>query len=188
MIDRMKTLGLWRACHILDPHLSMFEHMAVRALSYRQNYYDPVSQKTNIPWYVIAALDMREENFSHSGYLGNGDPLWRVTTHVPRGRGPFSSWFEGAIDALHFDHMDELPYGGHWDIVTALIKCEGYNGLGYAAHGIPSPYVWAGTNIQVPGKYVSDGHWDSSAWDSQPGVAGLFIALKKNHGIDLNEA
>lgn len=168
--------------------LAMLEHQAVRALSYKTNYYDPVSSATNIPWYVIAALDMREEDFNHNGYLGNGDPLWKKTTHVPRGRGPFPTWYAGAIDALHYDKMDHLPEGGHWDIVTALIKCEGYNGLGYANRGMPSPYIWGGTNIQVRGKYTGDGHFDPNAMDTQPGCAGLFLALKQSHGIDLNEA
>lgn len=188
MINRLHILELWRKCEIRLEKKNMFEHQAQRALLYKVNFYDPVSLETKIPWYVIAALDMREEDFNHNGYLGNGDPLWRKTRHVPRGRGPFKTWYEGAIDALHLDGMTILPEGGHWDIVTSLIKCEGFNGLGYAHMGLPSPYVWAGTNIQVKGKYVADGHFDRSAWDNQPGCAGLFLALKENHGIDLNEA
>lgn len=187
IIDRMKVLGLWQRCEIHQDLVPMFEHMADRALSYKQAFYDPVSLATNIPWYLIAALDMREENFNHSGYLGNGDPLWEKTRHVPKGRGPFKTWYEGAIDALNLDGMSHLPTDGHWDIVTVLIKCEAFNGLGYASKGLPSPYVWAGTTIQKYGKYRSDGHFDPNAWDEQPGCAGLFITLKNNHGIDLKE-
>lgn len=188
-MDRLKVLDHWQECAILSTQAAMFEHMAQRALSYKENYYDPVTKATDIPWYMIAALDMREENFDHNGYLGNGDPLWRPTTHVPRGRGPFKSWFDGAIDALKYDHVTpSFGQGNHWDIVTVLIACEKYNGIGYANHSLPSPYVWAGTNIQVAGKYVADGHFDPSAWDRQPGCAGLFLALKQNHRIDLNEA
>lgn len=188
MIDRMHILSLWQKCEMLPGSEAMLEHMAQRCLSYKTNFYGPVSTATGIPWYVIAALDMREENFNHSGYLGNGDPLYKVTTHVPHGRGPFKTWYEGAIDALNLDHMSMLPKGGHWDIVTSLIKCEGYNGMGYMTKGLRSPYVWAGTNIQEHGKYVADGHFDPNAWDTQPGCAGLFLALKKNHGVDLSEA
>lgn len=188
MINRLHVLDLWQRAKMLPDKEAMLERMAQKAMSFKTDFYDPVTRVTGIPWYVIASLDMREEDFDHKGYLGNGDPLNKVTRHVPKGRGPFKTWFEGAIDALHLDGVHILPKGSHWDIVTALIKCEGYNGLGYSTKGIPSPYVWAGTNIQVHGKYVADGHYDPNAWDTQPGCAGLFLALKKNHGVDLNEA
>lgn len=188
IIDRMAVLGLWRNCQVSSKHQAEMEHYAQKALLYKTNFYDPVSQATRIPWYVIAALDMREESFNHSGYLGNGDPLWHTTTHVPKGRGPFKTWYEGAIDALTLDHMGLLPANGHWDIVTALIKCEGYNGLGYATKGLPSPYVWSLTNIQMAGKYTSDGHFSPSSWDTQPGCAALFLTLREKHQVDLNEA
>lgn len=188
IINRMAVLSFWRACVVLPEHQAEMENYAKKALLYKPSFYDPVSSALGIPWYVIAALDMREENFSHNGYLGNGDPLWRVTTHVPKGRGPFSTWYEGAIDALNYDRMNILPPGGHWDIVTSLIKVEGYNGMGYATKNLRSPYVWAKTNQQQHAKYVADGHFDPNAWDTQPGCAALFLTLKQKHGVDLNEA
>lgn len=188
IIDRMKVLGLWQNAHIKPERLNEMKHVAGLVMQYKAHFYDPVEAATRVPWYVTGAIDSREENFSHGGYLGNGDPLSRVTTHVPRGRGPFTSWYAGAIDAYHLDGMDHLPVGGHWDIVTALIKCEAYNGLGYASKGLPSPYVWGGTNIQKPGKYIRDGVWSSTAWDSQPGCAAIWLALKQFHNVDLSEA
>lgn len=188
IVDRLKVLALWRATVIKTPRLQEMRHLADIIAGYRAQFYDPVEKATGVPWYVVGAIDCREENFSHGSYLGNGDPLYRVSTHVPRGRGPFSSWYAGAIDAFHLDGMGHLPAGGHWDIVTALIKCEAYNGMGYASHGLPSPYVWGGTNIQQAGKYTSDGHWSPSTWDSQPGCAAMFLALKLYHGVDLSEA
>lgn len=187
IINRMAELEQWRKCKILPEHVSEFNHIADLVMNYK-SLYDPISEATGIPFYVIGALDSREEGFNHHGYLGNGDPLYKATTHVPRGRGPFLDWTLGALDALRFDGMDRLPAGGHWDIVTALIKCEGYNGLGYAHMGLPSPYIWAGTNIQKHGKYVADGHFDPQAIDTQPGVAGIFLALKAKYNVDLNEA
>src|SRR6185437_13147463 len=56
---------------------------------------------------------------------------------------------------------------------------EQYNGLGYAARGMPSPYLWAGTDQYRSGKYVRDGVYDSHAVDSQPGCAGLLLALSE---------
>lgn len=182
---RLTVLNRWRGCQILPTQKLVMESQAARALSFKTNFYDPVEKAIGIPWYVVAALDMREESFNHSGYLGNGDPWNKKSVHVPAGRGPFNSWYEGAIDALKLQGFDKV---GHWDIVTALIHCENYNGLGYKKRGMPSPYVWAKTSVQVPGKYVADGKFDSSAIDSQPGCAALFLALKQNHGVDLNEA
>lgn len=187
VLNRLAELELWRKCQILKEKVEEFNQIADTVIRYKP-LYDEVAHATGVPWYVIGAIDCREESFNHHGYLGNGDPLYKITTHVPRGRGPFPTWQAGAIDALRFDGMDRLPAGGHWDIVTALIKCEGYNGYGYAHMGIPSPYVWAGTNIQRTGKYVGDGHFDPNAVDQQPGCAGIFLSLKTNHGIDLSEA
>lgn len=184
----MKVLKLWQTCHVKPERLNEMKHLADKIVGFRNEFYDPVEKATGVPWYVIGAIDCREESFDHRGYLGNGDPLSQVTKHVPRGRGPFANWYQGAIDAFHVDGMGHLPPGGHWDVVTALIKCEGYNGLGYASKGLPSPYVWGGTNIQQAGKYVGDGHFSSTAWDSQPGCAAMWLALKAFHGVDLGEA
>ena len=54
---------------------------------------------------------------------------------------------------------------------------EQYNGLGYAARGRPSPYVWSGTDQYRSGKYVRDGVYDPNVVDSQPGCAGLLKAM-----------
>lgn len=188
MFDRMHVLNLWQNAIIMLDYEPELHALADKLISFKAGYYDQVEKQTNIPWYVVGALDSREESFDHSCYLGNGDPLSRPTRHVPQGRGPFSSWYAGAIDSLTLDGFSRLPSGGHWDIVTSLIKCESYNGLGYAHMGLPSPYVWALTNQQKPGKYISDGHFDHSVWDRQPGCAAIFLALKKYHGVDLREA
>jgi hypothetical protein len=97
--------------------------------------------------------------------------------HVPAGRGPFKSWEDAAVDALN----NCAPYAGRnrdWSIGALLTKLEEYNGLGYAARGVPSPYVWAGTDQYRSGKYVRDGVYDPNVIDSQAGCAGLLIAMK----------
>lgn len=189
MISRELTLERWQKAQIRDSRKAEAEHLAQVALLYKQNFYDPVEKDTGVPWYVVACLDRREEDCNHNAVLANGDSLWRPTVHVPRGIGPFKSWHEGAVFSLKYDHMTPAKgEGEHWDIVTALIAMEAYNGLGYYYRGLPSPYVWAGTSIQVPGKYVGDGAWDAHAMDMQPGCAEILLALKQNHGVDLNEA
>jgi hypothetical protein len=54
---------------------------------------------------------------------------------------------------------------------------EKYNGLGYANKGIPSPYLWAGTDQYIKGKYVQDGKFNANYVDQQLGCAGILKFL-----------
>jgi lysozyme family protein len=95
---------------------------------------------------------------------------------VPAGRGPFSSWEEAAIDALLNCH----PYLGKrkdWSLAGVLIGLELYNGLGYANKGVPSPYLWAGTNQYTSGKYVADGKYDPGHVDQQLGCVAMLLSM-----------
>lgn len=138
--------------------------------------YRAVSARTGVPWAVIAVIHQRECSQDWIGSLAQGDPWNRVSVHVPAGRGPFRSWEEAAIDAL----VDCAPYAARnkdWSIGRMLAKLEQYNGLGYAARGRPSPYIWSGTDQYRSGKYVRDGVYDPNVVDSQPGCAGLLKAM-----------
>jgi lysozyme family protein len=139
--------------------------------------YQAVSEKTGVPWPMIAVIHERECSQDWARSLAQGDPWDRVSVHVPAGRGPFKSWEDAALDALD----DCAPYAGRnkdWSIGALLTKLEEYNGLGYAARDVPSPYVWAGTDQYRSGKYVRDGVYDPNVIDSQPGCAGLLMAMK----------
>jgi hypothetical protein len=59
----------------------------------------------------------------------------------------------------------------------SILKIQTANGLGYAARGRPSPYIWSGTDQYRSGKYVRDGVYDPDAVDSQLGCAGLLMAM-----------
>lgn len=138
--------------------------------------YITVSARTGVPWEFIAVTHQRESSQNWNTQLAQGDPLSRKSTHVPKGRGPFQSWEEGAYDAL----VNCAPYAARnkdWSIGGTLEMLEKYNGLGYAAKGVPSPYVWAGTNQYVKGKYVADGKYDPNHVDTQLGCAGLLKFL-----------
>jgi len=138
--------------------------------------YQLVSQRTGVPWAVIAVIHMRESSQDWTASLAQGDPWNRVSVHVPAGRGPFRSWEDAAVDALANCH----PYAARnkdWSIGGTLTKLEEYNGLGYAAKGRPSPYIWAGTNQYTSGKYVRDGVYDPNTVDTQPGCANLLMTM-----------
>jgi lysozyme family protein len=130
----------------------------------------------NVPWAFIAVAHERESSQDWTGSLAQGDPWNKVSVHVPAGRGPFNSWEEAAIDAL----VNCAPHAARnrdWSIGGTLTMLEQYNGLGYASKGIPSPYIWSGTDQYKSGKYVRDGVFDPNAVDSQLGCAGLLMAM-----------
>jgi lysozyme family protein len=138
--------------------------------------YLMVSAKTGVPWAFIAVAHERECSQDWSGSLAQGDPWNRVSVHIPAGRGPFRSWEDAAVDALVYC----APYAARnkdWSIGGTLTMLEQYNGLGYAARGKPSPYIWSGTNQYVAGKYVRDGVYDPNVVDRQLGCAGLLLAM-----------
>ena len=142
--------------------------------------YEAVSAATGVPWDVIGAIHYRESSGSFAGVLHNGQKIigtGKKTTIVPKGRGPFNTWEEAAVDAL----MNCSPYAGKnrdWSIAGTLDLLERYNGLGYRKMGLPSPYLWAGTDQYVKGKYVADGKFDPDHIDKQLGVAALLKKLR----------
>lgn len=143
-----------------------------RSLIAAKPRYQTVAEKTGVPWFVIAVIHERESSQSWRASLAQGDPWNRASVHVPAGRGPFQSWEEAAIDALT-DCAPHLARHKDWSVGGTLTELEQYNGLGYAARDVPSPYIWAGTDQYRSGKFVRDGVYDSAAVDRQPGCAAL---------------
>jgi lysozyme family protein len=138
--------------------------------------YQVVAAKSGVPWPIIAVIHEREASQNFSTQLGQGDPLNQVSVHVPAGRGPFATWEEGAYDAL-VNCAPFLSRRKDWSLSASLTALETYNGIGYAAKGVPSPYLWAGTDQYRAGKYVKDGVYDPNKVDAQMGCAALLMAL-----------
>lgn len=139
-----------------------------------------------VPWWFIAVVSEREYGGPPhwDKQLGQGDPLDEVSRHDPKGRGPFvdhpgdtiDAWSRGAIDAL----ANCAPYAARWKDWSAggtLTLWEEYNGLGYAAKGVPSAYVWSGTDQYVSGKYIADHVYRASAVDVQEGCAPIIARM-----------
>lgn len=163
----------WEQCHIDAAKGPTFKAVADRLTAPEAKArYQEVEKRTGVPWWFVAVVHEREASQKWNTQLGQGDPLDKKSTHVPKGRGPFQTWEEGAVDAL----VNCAPYAAKnkdWSAGAALTMLEKYNGLGYANKGLPSPYVWAGTDQYVSGKYVSDGIYDPNKVDTQLGCAGL---------------
>lgn len=147
---------------------------AKRLITYVPRYED-ISKKTHVPVIWLAAVGEREDGpaiFTH--YFGNGDPLDRPTTDVPRGRGGFSSFEAGCQDALHYDRIDQVT---DWSWPGSLYEGEAWNGFGPRAHGKHTGYLWAGTNVYTGGKYVRDNEWDPNADDEQLGIVPMMVQM-----------
>jgi lysozyme family protein len=136
--------------------------------------YDEVEKLTCVPWWFVGLLHYRESNCDFATYLGNGQSLKRKTTIVPKGRGPFASFTDGAVDALRYQGYIGIT---DWSIEHALYLMEAFNGFGYVGKGVNSPYVWGGTSNYKIGKYVSDGVFSYSTVDAQLGVAPILKIL-----------
>src|SRR5262249_44802043 len=149
--------NLWATMKIRPERAAMVDAIA-RKLIGRKARYQAVEDETGVPWFVIAAVHNRESDADFDTYLGNGEPLDRETRLVPKGRGPFESWEEGAVDALELDHLDEVE---DWTPARACYEIEKFNGFGYRNNHptVKSPYLWSFTDHYTSGKYVGDGRF-----------------------------
>jgi lysozyme family protein len=143
--------------------------------------YEAVSQSTGVPAHVIASLHNMEAGGSFLLHLHEGSSLkWR-TKYVPKGRPlngtPPFSWEYSAKDALFYDRMHLKQWS---DLGASLNACEDYNGSGYRRYhpGTPTPYLYAATSVERPGKYVSDGKWSPTARSKQVGIAAIWKVMK----------
>lgn len=165
---------------VIDPkRRNEFIKIANARIADKPKYLE-VEKATGVPWAMVAVIDQRESG-ARGGVLHNGEMIvgtGRKTKLVPAGRGPFKTWLEAAVDAL------TMP-GKAWDKVIdwrlekVIYNLEKYNGWGYYWHGVPSAYVWSGSNIYKSGKYIFDGPkgWRSNVVDVQLGCAPLLKTM-----------
>lgn len=140
--------------------------------------YKNISKRTKLPPQLIAAIHYRESSCNFKTYLHNGDPLGKPTIHVPKGI-YFEKFTDAAVDALKEKNKFRKKYklkADSKDMAAMLSFAEVYNGLGYFNKGVVSPYIYSGTNLYKKGKFVSDGSYNASVTDKQPGV---YILIKK---------
>ncbi len=147
-----------------------------QALRYR---YEHVQRITGCPWFVVAAIHMRESGLRVTGHLHNGDPLTARTVRVPKGRPksgtPPWTWEESAVDALSVPpHC--VTHITRWSTERILYELEKYNGWGYLGK-TNSPYLWAGTDQYTSGKYIRDGVYDGGHVDRQLGCVAFLKVL-----------
>lgn len=169
----------------LSPHRVHEAAAITRRIMDNQSRYIAVERSTSVPWYVIAGLHNMESGGSFRHHLHEGSPLSGRTRWIPKGRpasgSPPFSWEVSAYDALvTLKRMDRVNWKS---LEEMLYQCERYNGLGYLKYhrSTPTPYLYAGTSIERPGKYVADGKWSSTARSKQLGIAAIwkYMEVKK---------
>lgn len=166
--------NMWRTMRVT--RAAECEAAARRIMASKARYQD-VEAETGVPWFFIAILHMRESNNSFAGVLHNGEHIigtGRKTRLVPAGRGPFGTWEEAAIDALHLKGLHKIK---SWPVERIGYEAERFNGLGYIYRGVNSPYLWAGSNHYTRGKFVADGKFDPNHEDRQLGVMPVLFKL-----------
>ncbi len=139
--------------------------------------YMAVEMAIGVPWFFVGALHMRESSNDFKGVLHNGQKIIgtnKKTTLVPKGRGPFATWHEAAIDALTLKGFDKIK---DWSPARMGFESERFNGLGYVGKAVNSAYLWAGSNHEQLGKYVADHVWDKKFDDPQIGTMTVLKML-----------
>src|SRR6266496_1241652 len=176
---------LFNRCKIAPDKMAEVKEVVQRILQYQSRYASIAAQST-VPWYVIAVIHNMECGLDFTKHLHNGDSLKRRTVNVPAGRPkigqpPFT--FEvSALDALEYDKLTEWD---DWSIGGICYKLEGFNGWGYRARDINSPYLWSYSNLYTSGKYVADNKWSGTAVSSQCGAAVILRRMSDQGAIDL---
>lgn len=159
-----------------------------RAILANKARYQEVSNAMGglIPWSFIGVIHSLEAGLSFDGVLHNGEKILgtgKKTKLVPKGRGPFTTWEEAAIDALKIKKLDQIT---DWTDERICYELERFNGFGYQSRNINSPYLWSGSNHYTIGKFVSDGKFVKTAKSAQSG-AWLLVARIREIDIPAKE-
>ncbi|ESQ92605.1 hypothetical protein [Asticcacaulis benevestitus] len=177
-------------------YINLFDSMKVRPeragevawhrtklLQFRPRY-EEVAAQTGVPWWFVGIVHGLEGSFNFKAHLHNGDPLTARTVQVPNGRPPVwnppSDWVSSAVDALTYQKHAHQP---DWSLPKTLHRFEGYNGFGYYARNINSPYLWSFSNHYTKGKFVRDGLYDPQAISKQCGAAVMLRTMIDNEDV-----
>lgn len=139
-------------------------------------YYDSIERDVEVPWWFVGILHYMEANLNMDKQILNGQPWKKSTRQNGKTFGPYPSWHQSAIDALQNDKIIGIS---NWSIANTLRLAEVYNGLGYANRELDSPYLWAGTNHEIIGKFDSDGEFNEKLKSKQIGFAPILAQLIK---------
>jgi len=176
---------LFNRCEIAADKMTEVNEVVERILHFK-NLYAPIAAQSTVPWYVIAVIHNMECGLDFTKHLHNGDSLKRRTVNEPEGRPktgqPPFAFDVSALDALEYDKFTTWR---DWSIGGICYKLEGFNGWGYRAQKINSPYLWSYSNLYTSGKYIADKKWSKTAVSRQCGAAVILRRMSELSAIDL---
>jgi lysozyme family protein len=131
--------------------------------------YLEVTAVDGVPAVFIGPSFEREASNNFTKNPAQGWPLSSRSKIIPH-NGPFPDWKSAAIAAYRLNGLDKVG-AGNWTWELICFYGELFNGMGYRdVHHMHSPYLWGGTNIQMPGKYVADDKFVANEMDPQLGI------------------
>jgi len=157
-----------------------------RQITAARGRYRSVELKTGVPWYLTGIIHSLECGLDFNRHLFNGDSLTARTVNNPAGQprdgAPPFPWEFSTVRALQYDGLDKWT---QWDVPGICYCLEKYNGFGYRAHEIHSPYLWGGSNHYASGKFTSDGQFNPDVRTDQIGGAVLLKFLCAANWVNL---
>lgn len=182
---RMEYETRWQNVKVMDGRRAEVESSITHIMKARSQY-EEVERIIGVPWYLVGAIHTMECDGDFSCHLHNGDSLKARTKHEPKGRPlagkPPFGWVDSACDALRMHGFDVWT---DWSVAGMLFKLEAYNGTGYQSRGIPTPYLWSGSQFYTKGKFTADHGFDPNAVSKQIGAAVILIRMYEQALIDV---
>src|SRR5665213_1512171 len=176
---------LFNTCEVNPANSPEIEGIIKQVTAFEDRYAG-VSKISSVPWYVIDVIHNMECSLNFHEHLHNGDPLSARTVDDPAGRPkngqPPFDWESSALDALQYDAFTSWS---DWSLGGICYKLEGYNGWGYRAHNVNTPYLWSYSNHYTSGKYIADRVWSDTAVSRQTGAAVILRRMAEHGLIDL---
>jgi lysozyme family protein len=182
----VKYTKLWNVMKINQDRIAEADAACNLIISGRDRYQG-LSTLTHVPWAIIGIIGYREYGFKYNPphaptlrwdrSLAQGDAFNVPSVHEPKNRGPFNTWEEAGYDAL----VNCAPYAAKWKDWTppgSLVILMKYNGEGYDERGVVDPYIFAGTDQYIKGKYDADEHYDPFLVDKELGCAVLLSRME----------
>lgn len=173
---RAEYQHLYEVCQATPARFAELDSMAGRIGSGKPRY-EAAALGMRVPWQWVGIVHLMECTLRFDRHLHNGDPLTARTRNAPVGRPPWGNppfpWEASAKDALIFRNLHNEK---DWSIPGMLFQFERWNGMAYRRRGIPSPYLWAGSQHYTAGKFLKDGEFDPKTVSKQLGAA---VVLKR---------
>jgi lysozyme family protein len=177
---RAEYAAFFDRCRLRPEFAPNVEFYVSRLVRHKPVYQQLAAGLNGMPWIFIGVVHGMECGFNFGTHLHNGDPLSARTVRVPAGRPasgqPPFTWAESARDALM---LKKLHLVADWSLPRMLYLLEAFNGFGYRARGVPTPYLWSFSNLYRAGKFVADGVFDRNAVSKQCGAAVMLRVMQE---------